>query len=309
MAGRAKTSYGAQMSNRRRNQTRSAVNIEPGIYEIDSGTAEIRSDPFTPGAWLLLINGVESSQLIPDDPQRLGFEYMRWIAIALGFRYAPTTRLRFLHLGGGGATLARWGADRYQNSRHTTVELDAKLTQLARDNFGLPRSPIVKMRVGEAGQVLADTRPEGWDVIIRDVFVEQDLGHHIVPNHLTGVEAAEVAAQAVGHHGAYLINYGGPPNLNPARAEAAALAHAFEHVTLISDATMFKGRRRGNIVMIGTQTPLADTALGGPDAFCAALRSEPLPAQASMGNATTNFIAGMPPATTPLLLTDSLEKP
>src|SRR5699024_11748884 len=69
-----------------------------------------------------------------------------------------------------------------------------------------------------------------------------------------------------------------------------ALPISFEHVTLISDATMFKGRRRGNIVMIGTQTPLADTALGGPDAFCAALRSEPLPAQASMGNATTNFI-------------------
>src|SRR5690625_81462 len=135
------------MSKQRRNHTRSAVNIEPGIYEIDSGTAEIQADPFTPGAWLLLINGVHSSQLIPDEPQRLGFEYMRWIAIALGFRYPQDARLRFLHLGGGGATLARWGADRYPNSRHTTVELDAQLAELARNNFGLPRSPIVKMRV------------------------------------------------------------------------------------------------------------------------------------------------------------------
>lgn len=294
------------MSNRRRNLTRSAVNIEPGIYEIDSGTAEIQPDPFTPGAWLLLINGVQSSQLIPDNPQRLGFEYMRWIAIALGFRYAPETRLRFLHLGGGGATLARWGADRYPNSRHTTVEYDAKLTQLARDNFGLPRSPIVKMRVGEAGQVLSETRPDSWDVIIRDVFVEKDAGQHVVPSHLTGVEAAEIAARAVGPDGAYVINYGGPPNLNPARAEAAALAQAFTHVTLISDATMFKGRRRGNIVMVGTQNPLTNPELGGPDGFAAALRSEPLPTQVKMGNATTNFIAGMPPQTTPLLLTDPL---
>lgn len=294
------------MSNRRRNQTRSAVNIEPGIYAIDSGTAEIQPDPFTPGAWLLLINGVQSSQLIPDNPQRLGFEYMRWIAIALGFRYTPETRLRFLHLGGGGATLARWGADRYPNSRHTTVEYDAKLTQLARDNFGLPRSPIVKMRVGEAGQVLSETRPDSWDVIIRDVFVEKDVGQHVVPSHLTGVEAAEIAARAVGPDGAYVLNYGGPPNLNPARAEAAALAQAFTHVTLISDATMFKGRRRGNIVMVGTQNPLTNPELGGPDGFAAALRSEPLPVQAKMGNATTNFIAGMPPQTTPLLLTDPL---
>lgn len=294
------------MSNRRRNQKRSAVNIEPGIYEIDSGTAEIQPDPFTPGAWLLLINGVQSSQLIPDDPQRLGFEYMRWIAIALGFRYAPEEQLRFLHLGGGGATLARWGADRYPNSRHTTVEYDAKLAELARDNFGLPRSPIVKMRVGEAGQVLSETRPESWDVIIRDVFVNIANGAHITPKHLTGVEAAATAARAVGHNGAYVINYGGPPNLDPARAEAAALATAFEHVTLISDATMFKGRRRGNIVMVGTQTPIANPELGGTDGFTAALRSEPLTTQAKMGNATTNFIAGTTPDMTPLLLRDPL---
>ena len=212
------------MSKKRRDQKRSAVNIEPGIYEIDSGTAEIRPDPFTPGAWVLLINGVQSSQLIPDEPQRLGFEYMRWIAIALGFRYPKEARLRFLHLGGGGATLARWGADRYPNSRHTTVEYDAKLTELARDNFGLPRAPIVKMRVGEAGQVLSDTRPDSWDIIIRDVFIEAAPGKHITPDHLTGLEAAETAAKAVGPNGAYVINYGGPPNLAPARAEAAALA-------------------------------------------------------------------------------------
>ncbi|GAA2033485.1 spermidine synthase [Yaniella flava] len=292
------------MSKQRRNQKQSALNIEPGIYEIDSGTAEIQPDPFTPGAYLLLVNGVQSSQLIPDEPQRLGFEYMRWIAIALGFRYPREARLRFMHLGGGGATLARWGADRYPNSRHTTVEYDAKLTELARENFGLPRSPIVKMRVGEAGQVLSETRPDSWDVIIRDVFVNIAQGNHITPGHLTGIEAAETAAQAVGHHGAYVINYGGPPNLQPARAEAAALAHAFEHVTVISDATMFKGRRRGNIVMIGTQTELAAEQLGGMGGFEAALRSEPLPVQAKYNAATTNFIAGTAPSTTPLLLTD-----
>lgn len=287
---------------KRRNQKQSAVNIEPGIYEIDSGTAEIKADPYTPGAWVLLLNGVESSQLIPDEPQRLGFEYMRWIALALSFRYSTDSPLRFLHLGGAGATLARWGADRYPTSRHTTVEYDAKLTELARDNFGLPRSPIVKMRVAEAGSVLAATRPQSWDVIIRDVFIGTSRGDHITPGHLTGLESAEAAARAVGTEGAYLINYGGSPNLAPARAEAAALAAAFQHVTLISDTTMFKGRRRGNIVMVGTQTPLASTALGGMDAFAAALRSEPLPAQAKSGAATTNFIAGTPPSLAPLLL-------
>src|SRR5699024_2225950 len=107
-------------------------------------------------------------------------------------------------------------------------------------------------------------------------------------------------------NGAYVINYGGPPNLTPARAEAAALAQAFKHVTLISDATMFKGRRRGNIVMVGTQTPLANPDLGGEDAFLAALRAEPLPDQAKSGTETTNFIAGTPPSLTPLLYQEPL---
>ncbi|HEY4534951.1 MAG TPA: fused MFS/spermidine synthase [Enteractinococcus sp.] len=289
------------MTKQRRNQKQSAVNIEPGIYEIDSGTAEIQPDPFTPGAWVLLLNGVQSSQLIPDEPQRLGFEYMRWIAIAISFRYPQDAKLRFLHLGGAGATMARWGADRYPNSRHTTIELDAKLTELARNNFGLPRAPIVKMRVAEAGQVLAETRPDSWDVMIRDVFIGTTRGDHITPMHLTGLDAAKQAASAVGQDGAYIINYGGSPNLQPAREEAAALAQAFEHVTLISDATMFKGRRRGNIVMVGTHTPLAHPDLGGMDAFTAALRSEPLPAQAKFGVATQHFIAGTPPSLTPLL--------
>lgn len=290
------------MSKQRRNQKQSAVDIVPGVYEIDAGTAEIQPDPYTPGAYVLLLNGVQSSQLIPDEPQRLGFEYMRWIAIAVGFRYPKDSALRFLHLGGAGATLARWGADRYKKSRHTTVDYDAKLTELARDNFGLPRAPIVKMRVGEAGEVLAETRPDSWDVIIRDVFIGTTIGDHITPSHLTGVEAAQTAARAVGPNGAYLINYGGSPNLTPARAEAAALAEAFEYVTLISDATMFKGRRRGNIVMVGTQTPLAAPELGGMDGLTAALRAEPLPTQAKFGAAVENFIAGTPPGTAPLLL-------
>lgn len=290
------------MSKQRRNQKRSAVNIQPGVYEIDSGTAEITADPYTPGAWLLLLNGVQSSQLIPDEPQRLGFEYMRWIAIAVGFRYPKDASLRFLHLGGAGATLARWGADRYPNSRHTTVEYDAKLTELARNNFGLPRAPIVKMRVGEAGQVLSETRPNSWDVIIRDVFIGTTRGDHITPGHLTGREAAQAAAQAVGTDGAYILNYGGSPDLTPARAEAAALAEVFAHVTLIADAAMFKGRRRGNIVLVGTQTPLANPDLGGTAGLETALRSEALPTQAKFGDEVTKFIAGTPPGEAPLLL-------
>ncbi|HEY4614382.1 MAG TPA: spermidine synthase, partial [Citricoccus sp.] len=128
-----------------------AGGIEAGTYPIDAGTAQILPDPFTDGAWLLTLNGAESSQLNPDNPLDLGFEYMRWIAAVVMHRWDPQAPLRILHLGAAGCTLARWAAAWYPDSRQTAVELDAGLAALARERFALPRAPRLRIRVGEAG--------------------------------------------------------------------------------------------------------------------------------------------------------------
>lgn len=306
--------------------TDNSNNIEPGIYPIDQGQAEITPDPFTPGAWLLTLNGAESSQLNPDNPTELGFEYMRWIAAAIRHRFDPdqTHRLRILHLGAAGCNLARWAAAVYPGVHQTAIEYDAKLAELARNNFGLPKAPALKIRVAEAGEILANTAPARWDIIIRDVFVQETgpasvqktvshpantkqratanqpvspTAEHVVPAHLRTRQAAAHAQHGLAPGGLYILNYGGSPNLLPGREETATMDDVFAYTSLIADAAMFKGRRRGNIIIIGSDTPLVTDATDRAK-LTRTLLSDPTPAQLKSEPAQiAKFIGGAPVVT------------
>lgn len=271
------------------------ADIIPGVFEVDQGIAEIKHDPFTYGAWLLLLNGAESSQMNPDDPENMGFEYMRWMAKIIRRRFEPsaTERVRMLHLGGAGCTVARWVAWQYPNAHQTAVELDAKLAELARTHFGLPRAPQLKIRVGEAGHVLAGTPEARWEVIIRDVFHQPTPGaEHTTPAHLITQDMAAHAARALSPNGVYLVNYGGPADLSLARAETATIGEAFEHVSLVADPVMFKGRRQGNIIIVGSHSPLTE-----PDQLCRVLLADEFPAHLKMGEDVAKFRGSAQPIT------------
>ena len=71
------------------------------FYEIDTGVAEVLHEP--DGSMVLLVNGVPSSHVVPGEPTRLDFEYMRWMADFLDSAYPETKRAksRLTHLGGG----------------------------------------------------------------------------------------------------------------------------------------------------------------------------------------------------------------
>lgn len=281
----------------------SEQNIEPGTFEIDAGTAEIVPDPDHDDTWVLLINGAESSQLNPNTPRVLGFEYMRWAAAVIQHRFATSPGspgadhkpLRLLHLGGAGCSMARWAAAVYPTSRQTAVEYDSALAALARERFGLPRSPSLKIRVDDAGAVLAHSNPGSKDVVMRDAFVDATT-----PPHLTGIEAAEAAAGVLEPGGLYLVNYAGGPQLGQAKAEAATLREVFDTVALIADPAMFKGRRRGNIIMVGTQGSLTDPTIGTESSLQSTLLSDPVPAHLKTHAEADQFISTATPITTPL---------
>lgn len=292
----SKRSTGTRRSGRGRRAA--AAQIEPGTYPIDSGVAEILRDPFTDGAWLLKVNGAESSQLNPETPLELGFEYMRWAAAVVTHRWGPEAPLRILHLGGAGCTLARWAAAAYPRSRQTAVEFDAGLAALARARFALPRAPALRIRVGEAGQVLSGAHASSRDVIIRDVFAGTGPDDQATPEHLTGVDAARHAARVLADDGLYLVNFGGGPDLWPARREAATLAAVFSTVAAVTDPQMLKARRRGNIIFAATNGPLTTEELGGPDALRRQLLSDPLPAR--LVEPVEKFAAGARRITVPL---------
>lgn len=225
-----------------------------GKYEISTGVAELIADDYTPDGWVLEINGMESSHVVIGRPRELDFEYMRWLVAVIEAHVETTLdpdKLRITHLGGGACSMARYLADVYPNSRNTVVELDAKLADLVREWFELPKAPLVKIRVGEARAVTETFAPDSRDIIIRDVFAG-----YVTPTPLTTLEFTQMASTSMAQNGLYIINCGDNRDLAGARAEAAAIAEVFEHTCAVADSAMFKGRRRGNIILAGSHAPL-----------------------------------------------------
>ncbi|MDV2979252.1 MULTISPECIES: spermidine synthase [Glutamicibacter] len=264
-----------------------------GEFPIDTGTAVIEADPYGASRYILKVNGVPSSHVDLDDPTYLDFEYMRWMEpiFTIGFPAGQfdgrARKLRVLHLGGGGCSMARWVAASYENARQVVVELDAKLAELVRVNFEVPRAPLVRLRVGDAAQVLPTLSDASRDVIIRDVFAGSTT-----PRELTTASYAREAQRVLDAGGVYIMNCGDTADLAGAKAEAATLLEVFEHVAMVADPPMLKGRRYGNIVFLASDEPLKL----GP-AFERSLRTAPLPAQLVAGEAVRRFATGAAPIT------------
>ena len=221
------------------------------FHEIDTGVAEVLHEP--DGSMVLLVNGVPSSHIVPGEPTRLDFEYMRWMADFLDNAYPDEAKpkSRLTHLGGGACTLARYFAAAWPGSRSTVVEIDSELAVLSRELFDVPRSPTVKIRVGDAREVTDAFKPATRDVIIRDVFSSATT-----PRNLTTVEFYQAAWTSLSEGGFYVANCGSHSDLKEAKEELAGMLEVFPHVAAIADPPMLKGRRYGNIVLIGAGSPL-----------------------------------------------------
>ncbi|PPB48269.1 spermidine synthase [Arthrobacter pityocampae] len=226
---------------------------EIGEFPIDTGTCELEPDPYSPNGWVLRVNGVPSSHIDLDDPLHLDFEYMHWIASLVDSRWAPSERLRVLHLGGGACSLARRFAASHPQARQVVVELDGRLAELVRTWFDLPRAPLVRIRVGEARAVTESLSEDSRDLVIRDVFAGA-----ATPVPLTTAEFTRAAKRVLAADGVYLVNCGDSPNLALARREAATIAAEFRHTAIIADPAMLKGRRYGNVIIAGSDAPLAE---------------------------------------------------
>ena len=228
----------------------------------DTGTVELQRDPYVPGAWLLRVNGVPSSHIVPDRPDQLEFEYMRWFSTVVEEHVSThlnPTSLRVLHLGGGACSMARYLVWRYPQARQVVVEFDAALTRLVREWLDLPRAPLLRIRAGEARAVTETLTGDSRDVVLRDVFAGEQT-----PGHLRTVEFTRHVERVLSPDGIYVLNVGDTRNLKGTRAEVAALLEVFEHVAAVADPAMLKGRRYGNVVLAASHAALP--AAGSADA-------------------------------------------
>ncbi|CAM3132319.1 spermidine synthase [Williamsia muralis] len=236
---------------------------QPGVYPIDTGSCELVRDHLTDG-WILNVNGVQSSHINLSDPTQLDFEYMQWMAALIADRWPASSRLRVLHLGAGACSMARHLAANYPQARQVAVDIDDTLARLVREWFDLPRAPLLRLRVGDAREVTESLTDNSRDLIIRDVFSAA-----VTPPALTTAEFTAQVRRVLAPGGVYMVNCGDTRDLSLARSEAATLGTLFEHLAIIADPAMLKGRRYGNIVIAAADTPLGEspavarTLLGG----------------------------------------------
>ncbi len=274
-------------ASRRRGRTRRQpqLHLPEGPVRTSTGVVELLRDPSRPSAVTVFINDAESSYVDLADPSHLEFEYMQQMVVVLDAAGPPPPEpLRVVHLGGAGCALPRALDAARPGSNQLVVEIDAELARLSRLWFDLPRSPRLRIRVADAREALGTLAGGEWDAIVRDVFAGIQ-----VPGHVRTLEAAEEARRALAPHGLYLVNLTDRPPLTVARAEVATLRSVFPHVALIADPAILRGRRYGNVVLVGSAEPIVTPALERE------LRGLPLPVRLVAGEELTDFAGTLLP--------------
>jgi hypothetical protein len=281
---------------RRASRPARAARLRVAVHqEVRLGSAELIPDLDRTDAWLLFIGGVPQSGVDLADPGYLEFEYVRRIAHVADLAFPPGDPLRVLHLGGGALTLPRYLAHTRPGSRQLVAEVDDALTDLVRTHLPLPAGHRIRVRAADARAVVESVPAASYDLVIADVFAGA-----VTPAHLTTAEFAAAAARALRPGGVYAVNVAaglpspGRPalhSLDGARSAVATIRSAYKETCMIAEASVLRGRRRGNLVIVGSDQPLPDARLRR------AAAGDPFPARIVAGNDLLRFISGAPVVT------------
>ena len=232
-----------------------------------------------------MIDGVPSSHVDLDDPEYLEFEYMQQMAAVIDRLAPPGEPLAVVHLGAAGCSLARYVHARRPGSRQIAAEIDPVLAQHVRTWFELPRSPALRIRVGDAREILESLPDASADVVVRDVFADAQT-----PAHVQTAQFTQQVTRVLRPGGTYLANVADRPPLALARAETATIASVLPVVGLVAEPALLRGRRYGNVVVAASS---ASEVVTGAD-LARAVRSLPAPSRILVGPELAQFVGKAP---------------
>lgn len=261
----------------------------PGTTLSNGMKAVLEPDRYRPGFVNLVVDGTPQSQVNPDDPRELGFEYVQRIGNVIDLIGQPGSAITAIHLGAGALTLPRYVAATRPGSRQQVLELEPALVELVREHLPLPPDAGIRVRYGDAREVLQrlpGALRGAADLIVVDIF----SGSRI-PAHVTSVEFYREVVDFLAPDGVVAVNLADGPGLSFARGQAATLGAAVGEVAALAETQILKGRRFGNIVLIGSNGTLPLEWLPR------LLAAGPHPSKAVAGRELRDFIAGAPVVT------------
>ncbi|MGW2545549.1 spermidine synthase, partial [Kitasatospora sp. NPDC001574] len=224
----------------------------PVVRRTDLGQAKLLPDIDHDGGWLLTLDDTPQSYVDLGDPTHLEFEYTQRFGHLVDALAPAGQPLDALHLGGGALTVPRYLAATRPGSRQRVVEVDGPLLALVAEHLPWhgPGADITAV-VGDARAALAEAAPGSLDLVVADVFHGSRT-----PAHLTSVEFLRLASAALRPGGCYAANLADGPPLAFARAQAATVRAVFPEACLIAEPPVLRGRRYGNILLVGSTGPL-----------------------------------------------------
>ena len=254
------------------------------VLKLSGYRAVIEPDRWTPGSFTLVVDGTPQSHVNLDDPTQLFFEYVQRIGHVIDqLSDGPITAV---HLGAGALTLPRYVEATRPGSRQQVVELETDLVDLVREHLPWSRTASIRVRHGDAREVLGRFPPglRGTvDLLVVDVF-----GGARIPAHVTSFEFYTTAAAMLATDGVICVNIADGPGLAFARGQAATLLAATGHVAALAETQILKGKRFGNVVLVGSARPLP------LDWMPRLLAGGPHPAKVVTGSELADWVAGAP---------------
>jgi spermidine synthase len=248
--------------------------------------AVIEPDRWVSGGYLVVVDGTPQSHVNTEDPGSLSFEYVARIGHVIDQLGMPGEPITAIHLGAGGLTLPRYIHATRPGSRQQVIELERELVDLVRAELPLPRDAGIRVRYGDARSVLGRL-PSGIvgtaDLVVVDIFSGART-----PAHVTSVEFYTEAAALLAPAGVMAVNVADGPGLRFARSQAATLGAVLGDTAVLAETQVLKGRRFGNVVLVGTRGTLP------LDWMPRLLAGGPHPSKVVHGQELRDWIAGAP---------------
>lgn len=215
--------------------------------------ATLEVDRFNPARVELVVDGTPQSSVNLEDPSDLAFEYVERIGHVIDLLREPREPITAVHFGAGGLTLPRFVEWTRPGSRQQVVELEPNLVDLVRSRLPLPERASIRIRYGDAREV-AGKLPEGLvgaaDLVVVDVFAGATI-----PAPVTTVEFYALAARLLNPHGVLTVNVADGSGLAFARGQIATVRSVLPDTAVLAEAQVMKGRRFGNLVIVGARDP------------------------------------------------------